>query len=148
MIKLTTRRRSTAALARLLAAVDRVRAPETVHAHCDLPCGVYDPAQARIEADAVKAIMEKYHESKDETFRERAIMIKEQRAELLKHHLWVLWTDYFKPEHLEKVPNLHDLFWRATKAAGDAKKTTDVAVADKLLSLIDEVDAAFKATKS
>jgi len=69
----------------------------TAYAHCDLPCGVYDPAQARIEAESVKAIMEKYQGNEDPVFRTRALIIKEQRAELVKHHLWVLWTDYFKP---------------------------------------------------
>src|SRR5438874_4953664 len=90
----------------------------TASAHCDLPCGVYDPAQARIEAESVKAIIEKYHESKDQVFRDRALLIKEERAELVKHHLWVLWTDYFKPEHLERFPKLHKRFWQATKLAG------------------------------
>lgn len=135
-------------LSRVLSVADRISAPTAAHAHCDLPCGVYDPAQARIEAQSVKAIMERYQQNQDPDYRTRCILIKEERADLVKHHLWVLWTDYFKPEHLEKVPNLHDLFWRATKAAGDAKKTTDVAVADKLLGLIDEVAAAFQATKS
>src|SRR5437016_7189174 len=97
----------------------------TVHAHCDLPCGVYDPAQARIEADSVMHIQKKYQENKDPVFRQRAVMIKEERADLVKHHLWVLWTDYFKPEHLEKYPELHQMFWKATKAAGDAKKSQD-----------------------
>ena len=55
-------------------------------------------------------------------FKQRCVTIKEERAEEVKHHLWVLWTDYFKPEHLEKYPNLHDLFWMATKKAGEAKK--------------------------
>ncbi|HEV7677642.1 MAG TPA: superoxide dismutase, Ni [Candidatus Dormibacteraeota bacterium] len=135
-------------VSRALSVVDRLSAPLPVHAHCDLPCGVYDPAQARIEAQSVKAIMERYQQNQDPDYRTRCIVIKEERADLVKHHLWVLWTDYFKPEHLDKVPNLHDLVWRATKAAGDTKKTTDVAVADKLLGLIDEVDAAFKATKA
>ena len=72
-------------------------------AHCDLMCGVYDPAQARIEAESVKAIAEKYQASDDEVFRQRCVILKEQRAELAKHHLWVLWTDYFKPPHLERV---------------------------------------------
>ena len=79
----------------------------TVTAHCDLPCGVYDPAQARIEADSVKAIQQKFQDSDDPVFRERCVFIKEQRADLCKQHLWVLWTDYFKPPHLEKYPNLH-----------------------------------------
>src|ERR671931_2609909 len=104
---------------RLFAPVDRIRPPTAVHAHCDLPCGVYDPAQARIEAESVKGIQEKYQENDDEVFRQRCIVIKEERADLVKHHLWVLWTDYFKPEHVEKYPELHEVFWKATKAAGD-----------------------------
>ncbi len=115
--------------------------------HCDLPCGVYDPAQARIEAESVLAIMKKYQDSNDEVFRQRAILIKEQRAELVKHHLWVLWTDYFKPEHLKKFPKLHDLFWRATKQAGEAKHSTDPQIGKKLLELIAEIDKIFKKTK-
>ena len=101
--------------------LSRLLAPRTVaHAHCDLPCGVYDPAQARIEAESVKAIMEKYQQNEDPVFRTRALIIKEQRAELVKHHLWVLWTDYFKPPHFEKYPQLHELFNKATKPAGAA----------------------------
>ena len=121
----------------------------TVRAHCDLPCGVYDPAQARIEAQSVKAIAEKIAASEDADFRTRAILIKEQRSELVKHHLWVLWTDYFKPPHFEKYPNLHTLFNEATKLAGAAgtKGEWDVSVADQLLAKIDEIAEIFWETK-
>jgi nickel superoxide dismutase len=119
-----------------------------VHAHCDLPCGVYDPAQARIEAESVKACQQKYQDNEDSIFRERAVAIKEERANMVKEHLWVLWTDYFKPEHLEKHPNLHDLFWNATKLAGEAKKSEDPAQGQKLLDAIDEVAKVFWETKS
>ena len=126
----------------------RLLEPKTIaHAHCDLPCGVYDPAQARIEAESVKAIIQKYNDSSDPAYQTRALLIKEQRSDLVKHHLWVLWTDYFKPPHLEAYPQLHQLFWKATKAAGDAKKTTDVAVADDLLNQIAEIDRIFWETK-
>lgn len=118
-----------------------------VYAHCDLPCGVYDPAQARIEAESVLAIMKKYPELSDDD-KKRALFIKEERAELVKHHLWVLWTDYFKPEHLEKHSNLHDLFWQATKQAGACKKTLDPAEGQKLLDLIGEVADIFAQTKA
>lgn len=117
------------------------------HAHCDLFCGVYDPAQARIEAQAVYNAVHKYHESDDEVFRARAIAIKEERAELVKHHLWVLWTDYFKPEHLEQFPELHDVFWQATKAAGEAKKDVSEDTAQKLLDAVDKVGELFAKTK-
>jgi nickel superoxide dismutase len=108
---------------------------------------VYDPAQARIEAESVKAIQEKYQGSDDPTFRERCIGIKEERADLVKHHLWVLWTDYFKPEHLEKYPELHKLFWDATKAAGQTKKSVDPNDGQKLLDMINEIDKIFWDTK-
>ena len=121
-----------------------------VSAHCDLPCGVYDPAQARIEAESVKAIQEKYQGNEDPVFRTRAILIKEQRAELVKHHLWVLWTDYFKPPHFEKYPQLHELFNKATKQAGAAggKGSMDPAEGQKLLDLIAEIDKIFWETKA
>lgn len=134
-------------LDRVLTALDAIRPPAVAHAHCDLPCGVYDPAQARIEAESVKAIQEKHNASSDEQFRQRAIQIKEERAELVKHHLWVLWTDYFKPEHLAKYPQLHELFWKATKSAGESKKTTDVAVGQRLLDEIAEITRIFWETK-
>ena len=120
-----------------------------VHAHCDLPCGVYDPAQARIEAQSVKACMEKYAASSDPDFKSRAVAIKEARSNMVKEHLWVLWTDYFKPPHFEKYPELHGLFNEATKLAGAAgtKGTVDVAVADNLLTKIDRIAEIFWETK-
>ncbi|GAT67711.1 superoxide dismutase, Ni [Planomonospora sp. ID91781] len=131
-------------LARLL------RPRHVASAHCDLPCGVYDPAQARIEAESVKAIMEKYAANEDPVFRTRALIIKEERAQLVKHHLWVLWTDYFKPQHLEAYPQLHQLFWEATKLAGAAaaKGTVDSSKADELLAKIEEISKIFWETKA
>jgi nickel superoxide dismutase len=134
---------------------DWLRPTRIVHAHCDLPCGVYDPAQARIEAESVQKIQEKYQDAEGqkkpsesvEDFKARCLVIKEERADLVKHHLWVLWTDYFKPEHLEKFPELHDTFWKATKAAGEAKKSQDPQQGKDLLGLIAEVDRIFWETK-
>ncbi|MBM3669230.1 MAG: superoxide dismutase, Ni [Actinobacteria bacterium] len=122
---------------------------QSAYAHCDLPCGIYDPAQARIEAESVKACMTKYHASDDPEFKARAVSIKEQRSQLVKDHLWVLWTDYFKPPHFEKYPQLNDLFNQATKlaGAGGTKGSLDPAVADELLAKIDEIAAIFWETK-
>ncbi|HYH28492.1 MAG TPA: superoxide dismutase, Ni, partial [Actinomycetota bacterium] len=82
-----------------------------------------------------------------EDFKSRALLIKEERADLVKHHLWVLWTDYFKPEHVEQYPQLHELFWKATKAAGEAKKSQDPAQGQALLDQINEIDKIFWETK-
>ena len=120
-----------------------------VSAHCDLPCGVYDPAQAKIEAESVKAIITKMKDNTDPEFVARAVLIKEQRSELVKHHLWVLWTDYFKPPHFEKYPQLHTLVNEATKLAGASgtKGSLDADTADQLLAKIDEIAEIFWETK-
>ena len=131
-------------LSRLLARITEVSA------HCDLPCGVYDPAQAKIEAESVKAIIGKMKDNQDPEFLTRAILIKEERSQLVKHHLWVLWTDYFKPPHFEKYPQLHQLFNEATKLAGGGggtKAVSDAAKADELLAKIDEIAKIFWETK-
>jgi nickel superoxide dismutase len=133
-----------------------LRPRRVVHAHCDLPCGVYDPAQARIEAESVKAVQTRYQDADKmksagesaEDYRSRCLAIKEERADLVKHHLWVLWTDYFKPEHLEKYPQLHDLFWKATKEAGAAKKSQDPEQGQRLLDAIDGIGKIFWETKA
>jgi nickel superoxide dismutase len=130
--------------------LNRLLEPKAVaYAHCDLPCGVYDPAQARIEAESIKAIDEKYRDNTDPEFRTRALIIKEQRSELVKHHLWVLWTDYFKAPHFEKYPQLNQLFNEATKLAGAAGTTgsSDVSKADELLAKIEEITKIFWETK-
>jgi nickel superoxide dismutase len=128
----------------------RFLSPKTVvSAHCDLPCGVYDPAQARVEAESVKAIQEKYQGNEDPVFRQRAVLIKEQRAELVKHHLAVLWHDYFKAPHFEKYPELHTLFNDTIKLASGtgSKQSMDPAEGQKLLDGIAKIDAIFWETK-
>ncbi|MFI9205063.1 superoxide dismutase, Ni [Streptomyces sp. NPDC053048] len=128
--------------------LSRLFAPKVkVSAHCDLPCGVYDPAQARIEAESVKAVQEKYQANEDAAFRARAIIIKEQRAELAKHHVSVLWSDYFKPPHFEKYPQLHQLVNDTLKALSAAKASTDPKTGEKALELIAEIDRIFWETK-
>ena len=130
-------------LSRVLNAV----APRTkAHAHCDLPCGIYDPEQARIEAESCYKTIQKYNESSDALFKARSLHIKEERAELAKHHIDVMWHDYFKPEHLEKFPDLHDVCWKASKQASQVKRTLDLDEAQKLLDLIDKIDNMWKET--
>ena len=132
-----------------------LRPSEVGYAHCDLPCGIYDPAQARVEAESVRAIQERYQKAETskspaqtvEDYKARCLSIKEARADLVKHHLWVLWTDYFTPAHLEKFPQLHQIFWTATKEAGLAKRSQDPEQGQKLLDAIAEIDKIFWETK-
>ncbi len=127
---------------------------EAVHAHCDGPCGVYDPAQARVHAEAVVSMTKKLLalDPADGSIQtantiSRYIAIKEEEAHATKTDLLVLWTDYFKPVHLEAYPNLHDTFWKAAKLCSAAKVGVDLETAEALLSAVEEIHNIFWATK-
>lgn len=132
----------------------RLAAPENVaYAHCDGPCGVYDPASARIAAEAVLSMEKKIaalgsnNDPASVNTRTRFILIKEEQAEIVKHELDVLWHDYFKPDHLQNYPNLHDTFWKATKLASKNKHEQDPANGEALLQAVHEIHDIFWATK-
>lgn len=132
---------------------------ETAEAHCDAPCGVYDPASARIAAEAVLSMTKKildlkapdgsdakatanYHNTLT-----RYIMVKEEQARVAKDEILILWTDYFKPVHLEKYPNLHDTFWKAAKLCSATKVEVSLEHATELMDAIKEIHGIFWATK-
>jgi nickel superoxide dismutase len=130
-----------------------VRPGRVAHAHCDAPCGVYDPASSRIAAEAVLSLSKKLQalpESDDLATintRTRYIQIKESQAEIAKHELNVLWTDYFKPEHLQQYPDLGDKFWKAAKLCSKNKQEVNVDAGEQLLQAIEEIHKIFWATK-
>ena len=143
----------TRAIARFLPATD------AVSAHCDGPCGVYDPSSARIAAEAVLSMTKKlialevpdgsdakavldYHNTAS-----RYIAIKEEQAHIAKTELLVLWTDYFKPPHLEAFPTLHDTVWKATKLCSETKVHVSLEEATKLMEAVETIHGIFWATK-
>ncbi len=129
------------------------------YAHCDGPCGVYDPASARIAAEAVLSMTKKLialevpDASDKEAYRHyhntfsRYVAIKEEQAHIAKTELLVLWTDYFKPVHLEQYPELHDIFWQATKICSATKVDIDVEKCEELMAIIEKIHKIFWATK-
>ena len=119
------------------------------YAHCDGPCGVYDPASARIAAEAVLSMTKKMKDLQcPETSNSDAMagyvntmsrysVIKEEQAQLCKDELLLLWTDYFKPEHLEGYPDLHNTFWKAAKLCSSCKVEVSVTHAIELMEAIE-----------
>src|SRR5947208_2105337 len=115
-------------------------APRLVaHAHCDIPCGIYDPTAAKIAADTVAKMIEKITGAtgSDDASRNtyiRSIAVKEEHAQICKKELLILWTDNFKPEHLEKYPKLHDTIWKAAKLFSKNKQRLIAMIAAYLTS--------------
>ncbi|HCE31362.1 superoxide dismutase, Ni [Candidatus Daviesbacteria bacterium RIFCSPHIGHO2_01_FULL_40_24] len=125
-----------------------------VYAHCDIPCGIYDPKPAQIAAKTVLTMVQKINELPRENPQVldrnnfvRMVMVKEAHAEICKKEVLVLWTDYFKAEHLEKFPNLHELIWKTAKLCSDNKRAVDEAKAQELIEAVDEIAGIFEETK-
>ena len=130
---------------------------EEVEAHCDIPCGIYDPITSKIAAQTVLKMASRIQALTPPTDAEdhvayhntvsRYIAVKEQHAELVKHEVDVLWHDYFKPEHLAKYPDLHTIVWETTKLASTNKQSVDVDAARHLVESVDKIAEIFWATK-
>ncbi len=139
--------------------LDRLSPPEPVHAHCDIPCGIYDPHAAQIGAQTVvrmhqliadlappdagdSGAMAAYHNSMS-----RYVTIKEEHAELIKQEVRIIWGDYFKPEHLEKYPDLHSNVFQIMKLGSKVRQEVNMAAAQDLLAAVQTFAETFWASK-
>jgi len=77
----------------------------------------------------------------------RMVNTKEEHAQLCKDQLYTLWSDYFKPEHLEKFPKLHDTFWQAAKQCGKVKQTVSADECKKLADMVHDISHIFADSK-
>ena len=132
-----------------LSTLKRLSPVREAEAHCDIPCGIYDPISAKIAAQTVlKMVMriQALDQPAGDSF-SRYVAVKEQHAELVKHEVDILWHDYFKPEHLEKHPDLHTTVWNTTKLASTNKQKVDLDAAKSLVDSVDKIAEIYWATK-
>lgn len=140
--------------------LDRISPPEAVSAHCDIPCGIYDPALAQTAAQTVvrmhQLIADLKRPGPDASDAEAAayansiaryITVKEEHAELCKHEVRIIWADYFKPEHLDANPDLHTNVWNILKLGSKVRQNVDTAAADELLAEVQKFAEAFWKSK-
>ena len=142
------------------ALLNRLFPAEEAHAHCDIPCGIYDPHLAQIAAQTVVRMNQLIEglprpgadASKEERDRysnslARYIVVKEEHAELCKHEVRIIWGDYFKPEHLEKAPDLHSTVWSIMKLASKNRQEVNMQAAQELLAEVQKFAETFWASK-
>ena len=139
---------------KLLDTLIKLLPTKPIYAHCDIPCGIYDPHQAQLASQTVLKMVQKINELPTEnptvTDRNnfvRMVKVKEEHAEICKREVLILWTDYFKAEHLEKFPDRHDLIWKTTKLCSDNKRAVDEAKANELIAAVDKIADIFNQTK-
>jgi nickel superoxide dismutase len=145
---------------RALGALDRFSPPSVALAHCDIPCGIYDPHAAQIGALTVIRMVQLIQglqkpadgASKEEwdTYTmqiSRYAAVKEEHAKIVEHEIIILWTDYFRPEHVEKHTNLHDLVWKTCKLTSTVKQQINMDAAQQLLAGTQQIAEIFWDTK-
>lgn len=126
-----------------------------VYAHCDVPCGIYETDTMTHAVATCKRMVEKYIEigKVDDESPEsmniaiRCVITKEEYAQKCKDELYLLWSDYFKAEHLDKFPDLHDIFWQATKQCSKVKQTMSIDECSKLAEIVHEISHMFSDSK-
>ena len=147
-------------LKRAFSTVARALPTERAYAHCDIPCGIYDPIVAKIAAQTVQKMVLRIGGlakpaaadgpeawATYENTMSRYTTVKEEHAHLCKKELMVLWTDYFRPEHLEANPELHDIFWKAGKLCSRVKQQVDMDASKELVGTVDRIAEIFWQTK-
>lgn len=132
----------------VFALIDRMRPTKIAYAHCDIPCGIYDPHAAQMAAHTVIRMTNLINEAKEDVHKiSRLTTVKEQHVELCKNEIRILWGDYFKPEHVEKHPELHELAWKVMKVGSKARQEVDLQVAEELLETVNKIAEIFWETK-
>lgn len=144
-------------ITKILRVFDRISPPSPIYAHCDIPCGIYDPHAAQMAAHTVIRMTNLIEETKADLSIKgakeaghkiaRYTLVKEEHAELIKKEVRIIWGDYFKQEHLEKYPNLHQLVFDIMKLASKARQEVNLEASQQLLAKVQEFAEIFFKTK-
>lgn len=137
----------------LLDKLDRIVGFPRASAHCDIPCGIYDPHELQLNAHTVLRMTQLIEQLPDELDKgqqhrlARYTAVKEQHGESYKNQLRVLWGDYFKEKHLDDFPGLHELVWEGLKLGSTARQEVDMRVAKELVENSQRIAEIFWETK-
>lgn len=148
-------------LHKVFKALDKIKPAKVAYAHCDIPCGIYDPHLAQMAAhtvmrmdDMISELPKPSNEWSGDQRQEyihklsRLTAVKEHHAELCKHEIRILWGDYFKTEHVKKFPELHELVWKVMKLGSKCKQEVDLKSAEELLETVEKIAEIFWKTKN
>lgn len=128
--------------------IDKVYPAKIAYAHCDIPCGIYYPHTAQMAAHTVIRMTELINDAKGDVHKiSRLTTVKDQHAELCKHEIRIIWGDYFKPEHVEKYPELHELVWKVMKLGSKVRQGISIEASEELLETVNKIAEIFWETK-
>ena len=138
---------------RAFALLNRILPATEASAHCDIPCGIYDPHLMQLSALtcvrmnqlvtdlAPPASMEKADRDKYMHALVRYTQVKEEHAEIVKRETRIIRGDFFKPDN--SPPNIGELTDGIMKTASKVRQNLDMEAANELLNLTQQFADAF-----
>ena len=145
---------------KLLRLVDVIFPPRIAYAHCDIPCGIYDPHEAQMAAQTVlrmtqmiegltPSVMEPPFDERKRIISQvsRLTKVKEDHADMVKHQVRIIWGDYFKDEHIKRYKDLHSLVFAIMKQASVVRQNVDIKACEELISMVQRFTRIFWETK-
>lgn len=129
--------------------LEKILKPETVYAHCDIPCGIYDPHLAQVAAHTVIRMVNLINELPNVSDKEyahkfsRFIATKEEHAELVKHEIRVIWGDFIKPDHISKYPEIPELVTKIMTLGSQVRQQINLEASKDLLKTVQEFTVIF-----
>ena len=131
----------------LLNSLVKLLPTKPVYAHCDIPCGIYDPHQMQLAAHTIIRMTSLISDAEDAHKIARITHVKEKHAGIVEEEIVTLWADYFKSEHYSEYPNLLDLINSAIKLTGKVRQEVNIEAAQELLAKTQEIAEIFWKTK-
>lgn len=134
--------------------LDKILPQHLAFAHCDIPCGIYDPNAAQLAAHTIIRMtqllleIKRESETKAEHDIARVTNVKEEHCDILEHELFTLRHDYFKEDQLKEYPNLADLFQEALKSISKARTGIDMDAATEALESVLQISEIFYKSKN
>lgn len=137
--------------------IERFTNIQDVHAHCDIPCKIYDPSTAIIAALSVVRMMdillettqkEDSHPLQTQNTISRCIAIKEMEASKVKLEIHTIWGDYIKDRQVQKHPKVHDIVHQIMVIASTCKQRVDREAGEELVDLVNQFADIFWSTKN
>ena len=135
----------------ILNALDKRFNVPTASAHCDIPCGIYDPSTAQVAALSVIRLLDLIAEMPadgslnlgQQAKLSRLVREKEISAAKVKDEIRIIWGDFLKQPQFDEYPDCHTLVHNIMLAGGACKQHVDVENGHKLMALVNEFAEVF-----
>ena len=123
------------------------------HAHCDIPCKIYDPIVSLVAGLSVVRLtdilleLENIDSMSGQAQFARIVGQKEIEAQKVKDEVNIIWGDYFKEPQLTDYPEVHNIVHGIMRLGSQCKQEVSKDAAEALVNALNGFADIFWKTK-